>query len=140
VKKKTQSDVVSALKEIAKATKGRIDSVAVLPDGSGFATMSMPLPKDHWLTKKGNNVPPMPFGIGQCNFPKMKMNRRQWASAIRDAGKFAIRAATDNGKIIDFDPDALLQNLVIGMIGYDTSNRLSCVDPEQNSKGKKVRA
>ena len=30
-----------------------------------------------------------------------------------------------NGKEMDFDPGALLQNLVVGMLGYWTENGLS---------------
>lgn len=45
--------------------------------------------------------------------------------AIRAAGKYAVRCATMNGAEEDFDPDALLQNLSVGFLGYATENGLS---------------
>lgn len=113
------------VEQIAKAVGGKIDSAGVLPDGSGFATMSMPLPKDHWLTKEGYNEPPMPFRIGSGDSLKMGMDRQMWAEALRDAARYAIRAATMNGKIEDFDPDAMVQNFVVGCLGYWTTTGLS---------------
>jgi hypothetical protein len=44
-------DPLEAINEIAKACDGTVNEVGLLPDGSGFATMSMPLPKTHWIYK-----------------------------------------------------------------------------------------
>lgn len=117
-----------------------------------FGTMSMPLPKDHWIYRKDetaagpSNVPPMPFRMparsvlyfsldaedigsliksGQQRLPSIKLNRRRFEKAIRAAGKYAVRCATMNGSEMDFDPDALLQNLVVGMLGYWTETGLT---------------
>lgn len=79
----------------------------LLPDGSGFMVISMPLPDDHWSIKEGDNVPPKPFLL-----------REEYIEKIREAGKYAIRATTNNGKIVDYDPDAFLQNLVVAMAGH----------------------
>jgi hypothetical protein len=38
---------------------------------------------------------------------------------VVEAAKYAIKAATDNGKDVDFDPDALIQNLLVGLFGYN---------------------
>lgn len=111
---------MNPLEEIAAATGGKIEEVASLPDGSGFAVMSMPLPKDHWLTAEHINVPPMPFRIGTDD-----PLRYELAEKIRAAGRYAVRSATMNGKEMDFDPDALIQNLVVGMLGYWTADGLS---------------
>jgi hypothetical protein len=46
------------------------------------------------------------------------LDKRKMADLIRAAGKYAVRCATMNGKEMDFDPDALLQNLVVGFLGY----------------------
>jgi len=94
----------------------------VLPDGSGFATMSMPLPKDHWQLINPNepNIPPMPFRMGM-NYPL----RKKYEEALQVAGMYAVRCATMNGKIIDFDPDALLQALIVGFLGYWSEDGLS---------------
>ena len=109
------------LKRLAKDVGGKIDEVGSCPDGSGWATMSLPLPKDHWLTQPGHNEPPMPFRVG-TEEQRSGKNRQEWADAIRAAGKYAVRASTTNGKIIDFDPDAMLQNFVVGMLGYWTTD------------------
>ena len=111
-----------AVEEIAKMTNGKINEVGILPDGSSFATMSMPLPKDHWLTKDqdGFNVPPMPMRMSASNPVRIAL-----AKALKDAGRYAVRCATMNGKEIDFDPDSLIQNLIVGFFGYHTVDGLS---------------
>ena len=53
------------------------------------------------------------------------MTRQGFAEQIRRAGKYAVRATTMNGKDTDLDPDALLQNLVVGFLGYWTKDGLS---------------
>ena len=111
---------IDHVKQIADAIGGKIESAGALPDGSGFATVSYPLPKDHWLTAEGHNVPPMPFRMGTDD-PR----RREWADKIRLAAKHAIRASTMNGADNDFDPDAMVQNMVVGMLGYWTPDALS---------------
>lgn len=140
------------VEQIAEAVGGTITSAGILPDGSGFATMSMPLPEKHWIYQGDekqpwgwSNTPPMPFrmgsesrssiliqsreavetgsflGLAQRTF----MSRDDFADRIRAAGKYAVRCATMNGKEMDFDPDAMLQNLVVGMLGYWTPDGLS---------------
>lgn len=107
---------------IAEQCGGKIDSVGQCPDGSGFATVSFPLPKDHWIYKEGFNVPPMPFRLGT----RQSEMRELVSKKIREVAKYAIRASTMNGTEIDFDPDAMVQNFVIGMLGYHTEDGLSC--------------
>jgi len=107
---------------------GKITEVGSLPDGSGFATASFPLPKDHWLTADGDNVPPMPMRMGTG------LLRDEAASQVRAAARYAIRASTWNGKESDFDPDAMVQNFVVGMLGYWTPSGLSS-EPEENPPG-----
>lgn len=119
---------MNPLEQIAQACNGKIESVhGPLPDGSGFAIISMPLPKDHWLTTEGFNVPPMPFRFGCSEQDKdfSFRNREQFAEGIRAAARHAIRASTTNGKEMDFDPDALVMNMVTGMLGYHTDDGLS---------------
>lgn len=99
---------------------GKVESAGALPDGSGFMTASFPLPKDHWLTADGYNVPPMPFRCGTDN-PR----HRELCEAIRAAGRYAVRASTMNGREIDFDPDAMLQNFIVGLLGYHTADGTS---------------
>jgi hypothetical protein len=90
--------------------------VTVLPDGSAFAVVSMPLPADHWLYAEGHDEPPMPLRIGQGE------ERNVLAGHVRAAARYAIRGATMNGKEPDFDPDALVQNMIVGLLGYWTED------------------
>jgi hypothetical protein len=120
------------LEELARDVGGTIQECAVLPDGSGFATMSMPLPKDHWLTADGHDEPPMPLRVGKkqslwIGQPDRltPLNRTELAEQVRAAAKYAIRASTMNGKENDFDPDAMVQNFVVGLLGYWTDDGLS---------------
>ena len=113
--------------QIAAACGGKVDHVGgPLPDGSGFATMSMPLPKDHWLYKEGFNVPPMPW---RCGTGKrlwiLGRKREQLRDDLIQVARYAIRGATMNGREIDFDPDAMVSNFVVGMLGYFTPDGLS---------------
>lgn len=86
-----------------------------LPDGSGVFITSMPLPKDHWLYKEDPNPPPMLLRCGTKD-PK----RRELEAAIRAGVRYALKAATDNGSEEDYDPDAVVINAVIGILGYYT--------------------
>lgn len=99
-----------------------ISEVCVLPDGSGFATGNFPLPKEHWSTINPHefNIPPMSFRMGTKN-----PDRKKWETMLREAGKYAFRAATLNGKDLDLDPDALIQNLIVGFLGFHTDDGLS---------------
>ena len=102
----------------------------ILPDGSGFGTMSFPLPKDHWIYKEreyeDGAIEPndLPAPVLTHSF------RRQVIAAIR----YAIRSATNCGKEDDFDPDALVQNAVYALCGHygkaaPTHPVSECVDP-----------
>jgi hypothetical protein len=106
--------------QIAAAGGGTVDHVERLPDGSGAATISFPLPPNHWLTQPGYDEPPMPFRRGTDD-----PEHQEWAEKIRAAARYAVRGATMNGTEEGFDPDALVQNMVVGMIGYFTPDGLS---------------
>ena len=114
------SKELGVLGEVAESIGGTIEEVGILPDNSGFAVISSPLPADHWLTQEGYNDPPMPFQMGTEH-----QDRQEWAEKIRLAAKYAIRATSANGKIDDTDPDAMVNNFVIGMLGYYTPDGLS---------------
>lgn len=57
----------------------------------------------------------MPLQVG------LSEERDQLASAITEAARYAVRASTMNGQEKDFDPDAMVQNMIVGLIGYWTS-------------------
>lgn len=81
-----------------------------LPDGSGFTTASFPLPKNHWIYDKTGEPPAefkMPDGPARVQFEQI----------VERAARFAIKGATMSGKEMDFDPDALIQNLKVGLFG-----------------------
>jgi hypothetical protein len=132
--------VVDTLTQLATDCNGKINEVQDLGDGSGFAVMSMDLPKDHWLYKKsdtGYNAPPMPFrmgGNGEIHISiwnesepgrTITLSREQFDRAIVAAGRYAVKCATMDGTENDFDPDALVQNLRIAFAGYYTENGLT---------------
>jgi len=111
------------VRELIEGAGGTVNDMTVLPDGHGFATASFPLPKDHWIYGDGAEFcgpPPMSFRMGTSD-PR----REAFAQAIREAGKYAVKASTMQGRDMDFDPDAMLQNLVVGMLGYWTKDALS---------------
>ena len=114
------------VEQLAADSGGNIEagSVMRLPDGSGCATIVYPLPKNHWLTADGYDEPPMPMRIGTGG------ERDRLADKIRSAAKYAIRVSTMNGKEIDFDPDAMVQNFIVGLLGYWTNDGFSHVDDE----------
>ena len=121
---------MNILDELASATGGTIDEVGLLPDGSGFATMSMPLPKNHWLMAEGFNVPPMGLRVGTDNVDL----HRELCQIITAATRYAYRSSSMNGKEEDIDPDALVQNMIVGLLGYHTNDGTSnlCGDPYDN--------
>lgn len=89
--------------------------ITVLPDGSAFFTASWPLPKDHWLYQPAGE-PPAPHRMG------LGAERTLRAEEIRAAARYAIRGATRSGKITDFDPDAMVQNFIVGLLGFWTED------------------
>lgn len=110
------------VRKLIEDAGGTVEEMQGLPDGSGFATASFPLPKDHWIYGSSER-PPMPFRMGTDD-PR----RMDFAEKLREAGRYAIKAATMNGKDTDFDPDALILNLIVGAIGYWTPDGLSGED------------
>ena len=131
---------VDAMGEIAQACGGKA-TLHTFSDESGnvvhaFGTMSLPLPENHWIHKQPGvtfNAPPMPFRVGSKELIEIKigdrngfiLSREQFAQAIRVAGRYAVKSATMDGEDNDFDPNALVLNLVVGFLGYWTENGLS---------------
>lgn len=70
------------------------------------------LADDHWLTQPGDNVLPAP--VLKATTDK---KRGELVTAIREAGMYALRTVSESGRVAAFDPDALLQNLVLALMG-----------------------
>ena len=89
------------------------EPVVVLPDGSAFGVMSYPLPKTHWLyAERGyRDGEHEPIELGK---PILTHELR---GAVVSAVRYAVRGATNCGKEMDFDPDALVQNAVYALCG-----------------------
>lgn len=121
-----ESSFVSNLRSLASDLGGKSGMPTYFPDGSGFFCMSLPLPKGHWLLQPGHNMPPMPFRPGK-DHPLRKI----FENALNDAGRYAVRVSTANGTEMDFDPDAMVQNFIIGLLGPHTTTGLS-TDHENN--------
>ena len=79
-----------------------------LPDGSGFLILSYALPKDHWIYDSDHTPHPV-------------LNH-SYRKNIVDAVRYATRGATMNGKEMDFDPDALVQNVLYALCGSEGSS------------------
>lgn len=122
-------------RELVEGAGGTVDETERLPDGSGFMTASFPLPENHWLYRKGANVPPMPLRAGEGalgiefvviertgEIRREVFSRSKLREVIREAGRYAMRCATNNGVIEDSDPDAFVQNLLVGLLGYNGSD------------------
>ena len=112
-----RKQAITALREALTEQPAQQEQVTVLPDGSAFAVMSYPLPKDHWLyaDRQYNNGEYEPVELGK---PVLTHELRD---AVVSAVRYAIRGATNCGKEVDFDPDALVQNAVYALCGPFTS-------------------
>lgn len=97
----------------AEAQRVPSEPVTVLPDGSAFAVVSFPLPSDHWLYAEREYALD---AVEPTDLPAPILTHALRAEIVA-AMRYAIRAATDCGKISDFDPDALVQNAVYAMCG-----------------------
>jgi hypothetical protein len=89
------------------------NDVTILTDGSAFAVMSYPLPKNHWLTAPREYAP----GADEpLELPAPILTHAQRATVVA-AIRYAVRGATMCGQETDFDPDALVQNAVYALCG-----------------------
>lgn len=55
-----------------------MSEITILPDGSAFGVMSLPLPKEHWLfaePESGYEEPPMPMQLGIDDLRKTEIKR-----------------------------------------------------------------
>lgn len=87
----------------------------VLPDGSAFGVMSMPLPKNHWIyapqCQEWDNERDC-----SADLPKPIVGNTL-REHVKIAAKWAIRGATMNGTEPNWDPDALMLNFAYALCG-----------------------
>ena len=90
--------------------------VHILPEGSAFGTLSLPLPEGHWLYREREYA--TPESEETVDLPPPFVPRTvEDLELIRLAARWAIRAATNCGKEPDFDPDAMVQCFVYATLG-----------------------
>lgn len=87
----------------------------ILPDGSGFAVASLPLPFDHWLYAPKCETWDSERDTS-ADTPHPILTHEQ-EDAVVAAVRYAVRGATMCGKEMDFDPDALVLNAVYALCG-----------------------
>lgn len=90
------------------------DDVYVFPDGSAFSVASFPLPKDHWVYAPRGQWDHERDEYAECPRPILT---HELSEQIVAAARYAIRCATVRGQASDFDPDALVQNMVYALCG-----------------------
>ena len=90
-----------------------LSAPTILPDGSGFGILSLPLPKGHWLYAEREYEEDV---IEPTDLPAPILTHALRQQVI-DAIRYAVRSATNCGKEDDFDPDALVQNAVYALCG-----------------------
>ena len=86
-----------------------------------FGMMSYPLPDDHWLYAERQYED----GADEPNELGKPILTHALRDAVVSAVRYAIRGATNCGKELDFDPDALVQNAVYALCGPYTTNDTS---------------
>ena len=90
-----------------------LSAPTILPDGSGFGTLSLHLPKDHWLYAEREYEE---GAIEPKDLPAPILTHALRQQVI-DAIRYAVRASTNCGKEENFDPDAMVQNAVYALCG-----------------------
>lgn len=106
-------DFLAHMGRPAPAAGDALDSVMVLPDGSGCALASFQLPTDHWLYAAREYAP----GAEEPKELPPPILTHAQRDAVVAAIRYAVRGATMCGKEQDFDPDALVQNAVYALCG-----------------------
>lgn len=111
------ANMIKQVIALAQQPAQQQEPVTILPDGSAFAVVSYPLPKEHWLyaERQYEEGAEEPIELGK---PILTHALRD---AVVAAVRYAVRGATNCGKESDFDPDALVQNAVYALCGPFTS-------------------
>lgn len=119
------NSIPTPIAEIADATGATILDCQSVPDGSGFATMALALPNDHWVYEAdADGYPPRPHYPMRAG---KDSKARDYLSRILTeyGGKYAVRTTTLCGRETDIDYDALVRNVEIGLFGVYTTDGLN---------------
>ena len=103
--------------------------VTVLPDGSAFGMMSFPLPYDHWMYRDREYLPGADEPV---DLPKPILTHAL-REHVEAAVRYAVRGATNCGKELDFDPDALVLTAVYALCGPYGGASLRDIEPPTES-------
>lgn len=80
-----------------------------------ISMLSMPLPRNHWIYEAR---PDERDEVRGCRVdvphPVLDASYRQH---VEVAARYAVRGATFCGKEMDFDPDALVRNVIVALCG-----------------------
>ena len=118
---------LSEMRDIITSSGGTVQNVTKLTDQDGMFVASWPLPKDHWLYTESDNEPPMGMLMG-TNDPQRAELQKHVVAAVR----YAYKVNTRNGTDLDLDPDSLVNDVVIGLMGWytpDGTNNTSDLQP-----------
>jgi hypothetical protein len=128
----SHDDVEKLIKDLGGQVEER---GPVLDDGSSFMLGTFPLPPDHWALQDDGQFEPPPMGLRLGTDKTVEIRfaddeprtytREELAGLLRLAARYAYRASTLHGKYPDLDPDALVQNFIVGVLGYWTPDGLS---------------
>lgn len=80
-------------------------------------TLSLPVPNDHWSKAPRASEPPMLLCMGVGD-PR----RAEIEEAVKQAARYALKTAERHGMTGDFDWDAFVGNVIVGVVGYYTEN------------------
>lgn len=95
-------------------------AVGPLPDFLDPSVLGGLDPVEDWLAWPGVDVPPMHLRMG-IDDPR----RERLSVAITAATVYALRTVTNNGEVMDFDPDELVMRVQVGLFGYFSADGLA---------------
>lgn len=103
------------------------EGIVTISAGYGQETTRTDLSRLHWLyavAEDGSNLPP-PMGL-RCGLSNANDRRYRdvLARHVANAVRYGLKSATLNGRLRDFDPDALVENTIIGLFGHPTDDGL----------------
>lgn len=104
-------------------------AVVPIPNGDAFLAQNQISSPDHWIHVRGTHgitpPPPMPLRMG------LGPKRDVFQEKVRDAARWAVKAATGNGYDMRIDAEDTVNCFIVALIGYETETGLG-VSPWEN--------